>query len=516
MSSVPAPSVCSATLDVLRELDTAGTGTISRSGLVKFLGDVGMNSALIEEAVERFTGNVDGDVNYSEFFKWLLLVPGDSVAVQSSGGTTTVVEDKQQLRAASRNFKVQWAEPVKLDQSLTAKFLALDQSGKVRAEYVWLDEDYKEDTFTAPRGLCSKSMTLDGPVKSVEDLPVWSYSGSEDQDVMLVPRRIYRDPFRPGENILVLADTYVEPEPESGMQYGPPTAFNTRAPCEDTMQRVTCEEPWFGIEQEYFLLDLETGWPLGWPRGGFPGEHDAYYMAVGARKAPGRDVVEAHYSACLYAGVKIGGVNGEVSPGQWEFQVGPLSGVHAADDLWLARYILERICEMFHVDITLDPKPVPGWAGIGCHTNYSTRATRNKPGGLDAMRAQIELLRARHVEHMEVYGEGNELRLTGDGDFCCAGKDEFTFGIGRRDCSIRITSKVAAADCGYFEDRRPAANADPYLVTEMIVATTLHRDSSPRNARRRIGRRGTFYDRQLRCRPSSKPNSRGTPGFGPL
>jgi len=230
------------------------------------------------------------------------------------------------------------------------------------------------------------------------------------------------------------------------------------------------EEPWFGIEQEYFLLDLHTGWPLGWPAHSFPGKHDAYYMAIGANKAPGRDIVEAHYSACLFAGVKIGGVNGEVAPGQWEYQVGPCAGALAADDLWMSRYILERICEQYHVDITLDPKPVPGWAGIGCHTNYSTKSTRLS-GGMAVMERHIEKLQAAHNAHMKVYGEGNELRLTGADS--TAGMDEFSYGVGRRDVSIRITGKVANADRGYYEDRRPAANADPYLVTKMLVQTTL-------------------------------------------
>jgi glutamine synthetase len=194
-------------------------------------------------------------------------------------------------------------------------------------------------------------------------------------------------------------------------------------------------------------------------------------MAVGADKAPGRDVVEAHYSACLFAGVKIGGVNGEVAPGQWEYQVGPCEGIVGPDDLWMSRYILERVCEQFHVDVTLDPKPVPGWAGIGGHTNYSTKRTRTAPGGMDEMYRQAELLRSAHSEHMKVYGEGNELRLTGaDNTFDIA---TFSVGVGRRDVSIRITSKVAAADCGYYDDRRPAANADPYLVTKKIVQTTL-------------------------------------------
>jgi glutamine synthetase len=321
--------------------------------------------------------------------------------------------------------------------------------------------------------LCAKTLTLEAMPSSPADLPVWTYSGADDEDIFLVARKIYKDPFRRGNNIIVLADTYGGPKEGSGESYGEPTKFNTRRACAAAMVEAAKlgDDPWFGIEQEYYLLDLKNSWPLGWPKNDFPGKHGDYYCAVGAAKAVGREAVEAHYRACLYAGVKLGGINSEVAPGQWEYQVGPSSGIDCADDLWMSRYILQRMCELLHIEVTFDPKPVPGWPGIGCHTNYSTRDTRAKSGGIRAMQEQIEKLRLRHEDHIVVYGQGNERRLTGLDN--TASMHDFSSSIGGRDTTIRIPAKVGAQGYGYYEDRRPAANMDPYQVCRMIVETTL-------------------------------------------
>ena len=146
-----------------------------------------------------------------------------------------------------------------------------------------------------------------------------------------------------------------------------------------------------------------SGHPLGWPKGGFPGPQGPYYCGVGAGRVFGRDIVEAHYRACLYAGIRVSGENAEVMPAQWEFQVGPTEGINMGDDLWVARYILHRVAEEFGVVVSLDPKPIPGdWNGAGAHTNYSTEVMR-KPGGMEAIEAAIEKLSKNHATHIEVY-----------------------------------------------------------------------------------------------------------------
>lgn len=154
---------------------------------------------------------------------------------------------------------------------------------------------------------------------------------------------------------------------------------NKRKNCDEAYQKCKDEIPWFGIEQEYTLLDSDMR-PFGWPKGGFPPPQGPYYCGVGADKVYARDLVEAHYRCCLYSGVAICGTNAEVMPSQWEFQVGPAIGTKVADDLWIARYILHRLAEEFGIIVSLDPKPIENWNGSGAHTNFSTLKMREENG----------------------------------------------------------------------------------------------------------------------------------------
>uniref|UniRef100_A0A915MN39 glutamine synthetase n=1 Tax=Meloidogyne javanica TaxID=6303 RepID=A0A915MN39_MELJA len=249
------------------------------------------------------------------------------------------------------------------------RFMQLPTHNKIQVEYVWIDGSIQN--------VRSKTKTVDFIPKKVDELPIWNFDGSSTDQA-------------------------------SGAD-----------------SDVFIKHAWFGMEQEYTLLDVDHH-PFGWPKApfGFPGPQGPYYCGVGANKAYGRDIVESHYRACLYAGITISGINGEVMPGQWEFQVGPCEGIDMGDHLWVARYLLHRVAEEFGVIIAYyDPS-----------------------GGKD-----------------------NERRLTGLHE--TATIDKFSYGVASRCSSVRIPRQTEVDGYGYFEDRRPSSNCDPYLVTDALVRT---------------------------------------------
>ena len=350
----------------------------------------------------------------------------------------------------------------------------IDQGGKCVAEYVWIDG--------SGQTLRAKCRTLDKKPDSVADCPEWNYDGSstyqattENSEIILKPVAMFRDPFRQGDNIMVLCSGYVWKA--GGFTELEPNNTNFRHFAEKVFEneKVKAEETWFGIEQEYTMLGTLTKfttWPLGWPHDGYPGPQGPYYCSVGAAHCYGRIIADMHYKACLYAGVRISGTNAEVMPGQYEFQVGPCAGIEMGDHLWMARYLLYRVAEDFNVDISLAPKLFADWNGSGAHTNYSTKTMRAGTEGMKYIENMMERMGKKHVLHCSVYGEGNEKRLTGHHE--TSNMHTFSFGTGNRAASVRIPTSTANANGkGYIEDRRPASNCDPYIVTAMVADTTL-------------------------------------------
>lgn len=334
---------------------------------------------------------------------------------------------------------------------------------KTILEYIWLDVNGE---------LRSKTRIVYNTCDYTY-IPDWNYDGTStgqasingNSEIILKPCKHYKNPLTlsiPSTNsFLVLCDTWNID--------GTPIASNTRFPANQKFNvNLDVDQPWFGLEQEYYMVNPD------WPD--IVESSNLFYCGCGSFKSnlgqstmkTQRKIVEEHMIACIDANLNISGTNQEVAPYQWEFQIGPCLGIDAADELYVARFLLQRIAEKYSVSICYSPKMNPYLSGSGGHTNFSTSQSR-ADGGIEYIFNCMEKLNNKHVEHMAVYGKDNEQRLTGQHE--TAHFSKFSYGLGTRNTSVRIPSETLLKSCGYFEDRRPGANFDPYLVTSILYET---------------------------------------------
>ena len=332
------------------------------------------------------------------------------------------------------------------------------------AEYIWID---KNEKFRSKIRI----------VNSLNDITNWNYDGSStgqanitSSEIILKPCKILKNPLLKSSNIsissvLVVCDTYD--------LSGSPLENNHRKNALEIFNKKLDEEPWFGLEQEYYMIynttnNINTIEDIV----GYDSKyvHGKYYCSPLEQNQISVKIAEEHMFACIEAGIKISGINAEVSPGQWEFQIGPCTGIDSGDDMFAARYLLEKIAIKYNVKISYNPKPHPKLSGSGCHVNFSTKNMRIE-NGLDVIYETIKKLEINHEMDIKKYGKNNHLRLTGECE--TANINTFSSGVGSRDTSIRIGFDTFNNKMGYFEDRRPAANIDPYLVTSTIFEKIL-------------------------------------------
>ncbi|MEM9026463.1 MAG: glutamine synthetase, partial [Verrucomicrobiota bacterium] len=294
---------------------------------------------------------------------------------------------------------------------------------KLKLEYLWLDG------YSPVQGLRGKTKILEGDPETLtlEDCPMWGFDGSSTEqadgsssDCLLKPVALFPDASRTN-GFLVMSEVLL---PD-----GTPHPTNSRATIPDD------EGMWFGFEQEYFLY--QDGKPLGWPEDGFPGPQGPYYCGVGFSSVGdvARQIVEEHLDLCLAAGINHEGINAEVAKGQWEFQVFGKGSKNAADQIWVGRYILLRVCEKYGVDVNFHCKPFTGdWNGSGMHCNFSTEFMR-ETGGKEYFEKLMGAFEKNRDEHIAAYGPDNHLRLTGLHE--TQSIDKFSYGIADRGASIR-------------------------------------------------------------------------------
>lgn len=326
-----------------------------------------------------------------------------------------------------------------------------------RLDYIWID---------GVGNIRSKNRIIEISINTINlsNIPTWNYDGSstgqatvDQSEIQLKPVRIFHNPLTPN-SMIVLCETYTD------VEFNIPALYNHRRAALDVFSKCEDDLCWFGLEQEYFVLDPCTNRPL---YSNLVSDNNNY-CGISAIHKVCRNIADAHLNTCLAAGIKICGTNAEVAKGQWEFQIGPISNIDAGDHVWVARYFLQMIAESYGLNISYKPKLLENVNGSGFHINFSTVKMRSN-GGYSIILDAIEKLSHKHLEHMQVYGTNNQNRLTGTHE--TSDYDKFTHGVGDRTASIRIPQIVHKQQMGYIEDRRPGANCDPYLATSIIAST---------------------------------------------
>ncbi|MEZ5275926.1 MAG: glutamine synthetase beta-grasp domain-containing protein [Opitutaceae bacterium] len=329
---------------------------------------------------------------------------------------------------------------------------------KLKLEYLWLDG------YTPVANIRGKTKVVDGDPDtfSLEDCPMWGFDGSstkqaegKNSDCLLKPVALFKDSTK--RNGFLVMSEVMNPD-------GTPHPTNSRATIEDD------PGTWFGFEQEYFLY--QDGRPLGFPETGYPAPQGGYYTGVGYANVGdiARAIVDEHLDLCIDAGINHEGINAEVAKGQWEFQIFGKGSATAADQIWVARYLLLRLCEKYGVDVEWHCKPIKGdWNGSGMHCNFSTQYMR-EVGGKEYFEKLMEAFNKYRDEHIAVYGPDNHLRLTGLHE--TQSIDKFNYGLADRGASVRIPhSFINNGYKGYLEDRRPNSQGDPYKIASRILKT---------------------------------------------
>ena len=343
---------------------------------------------------------------------------------------------------------------------------------RVKLEYIWLDGSKSKKLRSKVRYeiLHLTEPSADNPSANMnqqifEKTPEWSFDGSstsqattEDSDLILKPVKIYPNVMEMSQqnsqmSMFVFCEVYNTD--------GTPHESNSRHKLRTYVDTIEKDDVRVAFEQEFVFWNEKFNVPAGWEGNENPSEifeptkEGEYYCGLGGQAGSLRNLVDAHAKMCYQLGIALSGYNAEVLKSQWEYQTAITNIMKAADDLWISRFLLYKICESRGLDVSFDPKPVSGdYNGSGCHINFSTAKMR-EDFSTEYVDSIIEALALNHEKAISVYGNDNHKRLTGKNE--TSNLDEFTYGKSDRSASVRIPTTG-----NYIEDRRPAANIDPY------------------------------------------------------
>lgn len=332
----------------------------------------------------------------------------------------------------------------------------------MRQEYVWIDHN---------GNLRSKVKYVSSPTETNKPMlvQIWNFDGSSTGQAETEKSELYLHPVRTYNHENNTLYVLCEVRHSDGTAH----SDNKRELLTELYNNTNAHkdlEPWFGLEVEFFLMNADTGQPLG-VKGVSQPTQGNFYCSVGSKHCFGRQIIEEHVKLCHAVNIPIVGTNAEVACGQWEYQIFGKDALKIADDLWMSRYLLSLVAERYNVYIEWDPKPFPDINGSGMHTNFSVKQLRSPDTGEHFLQKFLEILKQNHNMHMCNYGVGNEKRMTGKHETSSYGC--FTYGYGSRNTSVRIPLNWHKDKCGYIEDRRPSSRANPYLVIHTLIHSAM-------------------------------------------
>lgn len=353
---------------------------------------------------------------------------------------------------------------------------------KQQVEYVWMTRD---------GSLRSKIRVLQDIPSSPkpEDFPQWTYDGSSTgestvgrSERALIPSRVFHHPFEQGWVVWCDTASLGDPSPVDPGCGEYPRGERGRIDFDTSQHQARVDHReglWFGFEQEFYFEKNDSTNVT--PSIYFDGKtkksviqsladlHSRMnYCGVG--QGVERKAVQEFARLAIYMGLSLYGINQEVAPSQWEFQIGTGDALNMADELCVARWLMGRVAEKYGWKVNYEPMPRLGgisekysFNGSGCHTNISTPDMRDRTAEPFEERIQpvLERMRENHLEYMLNYsGDNNDERMSGENE--TEKFDTFSWGVNSRNTSIRVPHQSVRENAGYIEDRRPAANVNPY------------------------------------------------------
>eukprot|EP00116_Pleurobrachia_bachei_P009261 sb/3469523/ len=176
-----------------------------------------------------------------------------TLKMRQDGGTAHMVTaiEKMSHKQREHYLLILGFFPVLNSRRLTGRHETANKRGAFRLHF--------RISIPCSFSLRGKTRTLDGPITSIEQVPGWTYaenrpynepnrrnmnsSGIDQQEGMnsdeyLRPVAIFRDPFRRGDNILVMCECYTFDDK--------PHPSNKRSECLSVMEKVAAEHPCVG------------------------------------------------------------------------------------------------------------------------------------------------------------------------------------------------------------------------------------------------------------------------------